>query len=142
MDTSVLYTPGMSLDQLEKLAILRCYHFNQNNKTATAGSLGISIRTLDNKLARYKEDEDVYERSREDRAERSRRLLQEARGFAPVQEEASPTKDVKTSESSYISAESAENQYKPQSELPVHEREEIQDVLPRQVTNLGKPKRS
>jgi transcriptional regulator with PAS, ATPase and Fis domain len=43
----------MSLDDVEKSHILRTLAFNQNNKTKTAHSLGITIKTLYNKLHRY-----------------------------------------------------------------------------------------
>lgn len=53
----VFWSPGLSLDELEKQVILAAYKFHHNNKTATAASLKIAIRTLDNKLERYAEQE-------------------------------------------------------------------------------------
>jgi len=46
-------TVGMPLDELEKGHILRTLAFNQGNKTKTAHILGITIKTLYNKLHRY-----------------------------------------------------------------------------------------
>lgn len=43
----------MSLDQLEKIHILRCLDHHEGNKTRAAQSLGITIKTLYNKLHRY-----------------------------------------------------------------------------------------
>ncbi len=47
---------AMPLDEIERLVILkRLEHFN-GNKTAAAGDLGVSPRTLSNKLTRYREE--------------------------------------------------------------------------------------
>ena len=49
----LLWQPGMTLDQVERRVIEQALKFYQNNKTRTAQSLGIAIRTLDNKLLIY-----------------------------------------------------------------------------------------
>lgn len=47
---------AMPLDEIERVVILkRLEHFN-GNKTAAAGDLGVSPRTLSNKLTKYRED--------------------------------------------------------------------------------------
>jgi DNA-binding NtrC family response regulator len=43
----------MSLDDVEKNHILRTLAYHQGNKTRTAQSLGVTIKTLYNKLHRY-----------------------------------------------------------------------------------------
>lgn len=43
----------LSLEELEKQHILRILSFHQGNKTKTASSLGVTIKTLYNKLHRY-----------------------------------------------------------------------------------------
>jgi len=45
-----------TLRDIEKAAIFRALQFNENNRTKTAESLGISIRTLRNKLREYREE--------------------------------------------------------------------------------------
>jgi two-component system response regulator FlrC len=50
------WTPGTTLDQIEKNVILDALKYHQGNRTHTAKSLGISIRTLRNKLADYRRD--------------------------------------------------------------------------------------
>ncbi|MFC4654157.1 sigma-54 interaction domain-containing protein [Rheinheimera marina] len=47
--------PVMPLEQLEKVAILAALERNQGNKTDTAQQLGISIKTLYNKLEKYQQ---------------------------------------------------------------------------------------
>ena len=49
----VVYNIGMSLEEVEKEVILKALSFYHNNKTRTADSLGIAVRTIDNKLAKY-----------------------------------------------------------------------------------------
>lgn len=49
---------GVPLDQLERAAILNTLQQNDGNKTDTAQQLGISIKTLYNKLEKYQQTED------------------------------------------------------------------------------------
>lgn len=53
MNGEVYWSPGVTLEELEKRTILRALRFYNNNKTHTASALGISIRTLQNKLNEY-----------------------------------------------------------------------------------------
>lgn len=83
MNGIITWSPGMTLGVIEKLIILEAFRFFRFNKTATASSLGIAIRTLDNKLSQY-EMEDKVEQERQDQQERKRQeLLQRARGNPP-----------------------------------------------------------
>lgn len=47
------WTPGRTLADIEKEVILHAHRFYGFNKTKTAQSLGIAIRTLDARLAQY-----------------------------------------------------------------------------------------
>ncbi|EKE08729.1 MAG: hypothetical protein ACD_17C00022G0003 [uncultured bacterium] len=49
------YKKGMKLHEMEKKLILETLEANFQNRTKTAESLGISIRTLRNKLSEYEE---------------------------------------------------------------------------------------
>ncbi len=51
-------SPTLSLDGAERLHILRTLAALGNNKTRTAESLGISLKTLHNKLRRYRQSPD------------------------------------------------------------------------------------
>ena len=53
--TSAPSPPPLSLDEAERLHILRTLAALGSNKTRTAESLGISLKTLHNKLRRYRE---------------------------------------------------------------------------------------
>lgn len=47
------WQPGMTLESIEKDVILMALRFYQDNREHTANSLGISVRTLYNKLKEY-----------------------------------------------------------------------------------------
>lgn len=48
------WSPGRTLDDIERSVILQALKYHDGNRTHTARSLGISIRTLRNKLADYR----------------------------------------------------------------------------------------
>ncbi len=69
MMNTVIFQPGMTLEELEKHAILCSFRFHRGNKTATSNALGIAIRTLDAKLEKYEKDgEEGKKRMDEQRA--------------------------------------------------------------------------
>ena len=49
---------GVTIEEVERQVIEKCFALLQGNKTKTAQALGISIRTIDNKLAKYKLDDE------------------------------------------------------------------------------------
>ncbi len=53
VDSSSDFTVGMPLEEVEKNHILQTLAYSHGNKTKTAQSLGITIKTLYNKLHRY-----------------------------------------------------------------------------------------
>ena len=48
------WTPGRTLDDIERNVIIEALGYHQGNRTHTARALGISIRTLRNKISDYK----------------------------------------------------------------------------------------
>jgi two-component system response regulator FlrC len=50
------FVPGMSLSEVEKRLILQTLELTAQNRTRAAQVLGISIRTLRNKLNEYREE--------------------------------------------------------------------------------------
>jgi DNA-binding NtrC family response regulator len=50
---SIIVTAGTKLEEIERLAILATLRFKDNNRTHTAKTLGIGIRTLQRKLRQY-----------------------------------------------------------------------------------------
>lgn len=53
----VQWQPGITLEELEKQAILAAMSFYHGKRSQVAESLEIGQRTLDYKLAKYKADE-------------------------------------------------------------------------------------
>ncbi len=49
----VIWQPGMTIADMEKRIILAALRYHGGNKTKTADSLAIAIRTLDYKLEKY-----------------------------------------------------------------------------------------
>lgn len=60
---------GMTLEDVNKMAILKAFQFFQGNKTKTAAALDIAIRTLDAKLAIYLPKSEVSDDGRFERRE-------------------------------------------------------------------------
>lgn len=57
----VHWQPGVTLSDVEQQVIEKCLQYFQGNKTSTAKSLGVSIRTIDNKLIKYKKQRESDE---------------------------------------------------------------------------------
>lgn len=132
MDYSVSWNPGMKLEVLEQIAIERAYVFFRKNKTATANSLGISIRTLDNKLEKYSELASLENIQNEERKQDRENQLARARsGYTPQAVEGS---------GSGLRVESSSN-FSAQQSLSVSERLEVQELLPRQAPSSGSNRR-
>lgn len=80
MNDQIFWSPGVTLDQIEKLVIKKALIHFRNNKAATASSLGVAVRTIDNKLERY-EMEEREERNKEaERKRKDQEFLTRARG--------------------------------------------------------------
>lgn len=55
--SNIHWTPGMTMLDVEKQVIKAAINYFKNNKTQTAKSLGMSVRTLDTKLEKMKTDD-------------------------------------------------------------------------------------
>ena len=104
------WQPGMTLEVLEEQAIKSAFQFYRGNKTATASSLGIAIRTLDSKLEIYKGKEDELQR----RAEK-------------VQSDLKASIQSRQNESQRHSTKSI-NENSSEQPVPVPKREEVQKM--------------
>ena len=56
---AMAYSPGTSLAEMEKSLIMQTLRYTDNNRTKAADLLGISIRTLRNKLNEYKREVEI-----------------------------------------------------------------------------------
>ena len=55
---TIMIPLGTTVDEAEKQLIFRTLKMENNNKTRAAQTLGISLKTLHNKLGKYRKDED------------------------------------------------------------------------------------
>ncbi len=76
----VHWSPGLSLEALEKQVILAAFRHYRGNKTATSQSLGIAIRTLDNKLEQYQAQQIKAEKQEQEQYDERVEFLKAQRG--------------------------------------------------------------
>lgn len=81
INNTVHWSPGVKLEDIERQVILAAFRHFRGNKTATANSLGIAIRTLDNKLEKYEADGKTGEKSYADQRARAEEFNKRQRGF-------------------------------------------------------------
>lgn len=81
MHNMIAWTPGITLDDIERQVIEKAFNFFRYNKTATANSLGISIRTLENKLNRYRQLDFEHRRKMHEIEENRREFNARSRGL-------------------------------------------------------------
>lgn len=79
----IVWSPGCTLEAVEEQIIKRALTFYKGNKTMTAQSLGIAIRTLDNKLEKYFEVEKKNEENSKDEKKRREEFIARCRGKVP-----------------------------------------------------------
>lgn len=164
MEQQIVWSPGVTLVEVEKQVILKAFRFFRGNKTATSNALGISIRTLDARLEEYeklgKEQEISDERNKRDREQ----FLARQRGNPTVNDLgvsvltawsnaasssfAPAIANAKTAETSDGSMGTSPGvrvepviETKPQQAMSMPERKEVQSVSPRH-TPTSNPKKS
>lgn len=119
------YYPGLTVELAEQLVIEGAYKWFRGNKTQAALAVGLTVKTFHLKLEKYDADR-AHLKTRMERATLEREeQLRRARGLPS----ASPG----------IRVESAA-QAPAEPSLPVPERKEVQEVLPRQAAK-GSSKR-
>lgn len=132
----VYWQPGMTLEALEKHVILRCLSFYGNNKTKTAEALGIAIRTIDNKLEKYRQEEQQEKEALERVRQKEQEFAQRALGKSSVR--SSNTFEPFTDGNqipSYDGKSTVSGSAEP--EMSMQKRTEVQEMLPIQTTKLG-----
>lgn len=154
-----IWQPGMTLEEVEKQAILQAFRFFRSNKTATASALGVSVRTIDTKLDKYLNDDKTGEEHDRARAEHENEWLRRSRnghgdkaqpalsvaqsqstdegdgggnGSSSEGEEWAEARDVSGAESG-VRVESAQKAPEKHA-VPVHQREEVQGLPPKSIT--------
>lgn len=134
---TIHWSPGVTLENIERQVIEKAFTFYKGNKTATASALGIAIRTLDNKLEKYELD-DKSEKARHEQRQKDRdHWLRRSRGeHVPAEPEHNLTGADGAQAEAGIRGKSATDT-SAQSAMPVPEREEIQGVSPKSAAAGG-----
>lgn len=133
------FNPNLSLEEIERLAILHRMQWCRNNKTQTASSLGIAIRTLDAKLEKYGNENDKRAADIEQERIRNAAILARMRGITPEAfREAGSA--INGSVSPGPRLESITNAPAQQS-LPMSESEKVQELLPAKHAQGGQKRR-
>lgn len=136
----IIVTPGMKMADIEKMHILNTFRYCNGDRAKMAACLGIAIRTVGNKLEQYREEDEKEEKRLNDVKREREEFLQRQRGIHPSQfgqaSSAIRGYDLQSMEDGFQST----TEVGQKSEMPMSERQEVQGVLPIQVTNLNPKK--
>lgn len=146
MNEQIFWSPGVTLEAIEKQTVQVAFRHYRGNKTATANALGIAIRTLDSKLEKYSQDEkDEAARHERERKQRSEFLERQRNGDKPdltaklnhaasnIDNSPKPDGEINGGAASGVQLESAVK-VATQQTVPVSERAKVQKVLPKEAT--------
>lgn len=76
----IIWSPGCTLEQIERQVIEKAFAFFRQNKSATASALGICVKTLDAKCARYSEQDKIREENNAKERQLRENFLARCRG--------------------------------------------------------------
>jgi len=121
----IYWSPGMTLEAVERQMIKKAYAHFRENRTATAAALGISVRTLYDKLEQYEADDREQEAASERRRQEREEFLSRSRGHSALgSAHGHPAEAGLYMEPTQNAAA--------QQRVSVPERQEVQGVLPEQ----------
>lgn len=131
----IIWSPGVSLESIERQVITKAMGFYGGNKTQTANALGIAVRTLDNKLTAYAEADEAIAKHEAARKNAKELFLRRSRG------EVMPDDSASHGAYQRNGVEPAQGTT-PQHAMPVqNDRAQVQSVLPSQASASGSGKR-
>jgi hypothetical protein len=135
MNEQVFWSPGVTLEGIEKQVILMAFRFYRGNKTQCSISLGINVRTLERKLEDYENADRKQRETEELEASDRTRQLERARGV------------YQTPEGPRLYGSASGAHVEPTIEapakhaMPMPESKEVQSVLPKQASASGQARR-
>lgn len=128
MNEQVFWSPGVTLEMIEKQVILNALRFYRGNVIQCAISLGVSDRTIRNKMEKYEQDSAAQqERDAAEDAERAR-ILDRQRGIVPGSKDQEGGARIYGAHTGVHMEPS--RQAPAQHAVPMSESEKIQSVLP------------
>lgn len=106
MYDQVIWSPGVTLEQIEEMVILKAYSHYHQNKVLTASALGISERTLHTKIKLYEDKQAAFKEAEAERKRRNEEFLKKARGIQPPPQVENPvlTDEPKATTSDYTTS--------------------------------------
>lgn len=142
----IYWSPGVTLETIEKMVILKALAFYRNHKATTAAALGIAVRTLDTKLDKYEYEDEKERKKLDDERKRKDEFALRQRGnppnnigiaFDPIQA---------LSQAAKVSTDARTNMEPApltgaQPGMPVPKRQEVQKVLPSHDAESSKPQK-
>lgn len=140
----ISWTPGVTIAAIEQDIIQAAFSFYRGNKTATAQSLGISIRTLDNKLERYAQEQKGFEDREAEQRKRREEFLARSRGVHAGQFDTAATPFFVPPNGSQTPAGFHSQPIAnaaAESAVPVSQSAEVQGLLSKKPTEAGALKR-
>lgn len=127
--STINWVPGLTLEEVEKACILQAFRWFRGNKTQTSIALGVSVKTIDNKLEKYEQDGKAAKEQNDHDELKRKRDLNRMRGLPEdAPSEGQGPKNVFSTDSG-LHVEPAP-QARPEPAVPVSQRQEIQKVLP------------
>lgn len=85
----IVWQPGVELEVIEREVIEAALRYFANNKQQAADSLGVSVRTIHNKIKKWKEDDEAkarYQKQLDQKAKDKQSYLSDLpRGFSEAQ---------------------------------------------------------
>lgn len=133
MSDVIIWSPGVTLEAIEKQVIFKALRFYQDNKTTTADALGIALRTLHVKLEKYREEDkiegikdDEFRREQADRLNRHR--YGQTGEAAKSQDFYRPSTGPRVESAPQLAAQHA---------VPVQERAQVQNVSSESAPTSG-----
>lgn len=136
---NVNWTPGLTLEEMEKQVILTALKFYQGNKTQTSIALGVSVRTIDTKLEKYESDRLKFEETEKQRRIDQSATLARLRGGQPYTDASKPGQGVLGANSGMLVEPAADAAA--EHAVPMPQRQEVQSVLPRHAPQSSNHKR-
>jgi hypothetical protein len=141
MSDIITWSPGITLEEIEKQVIQRAYKHYRENKTVTSNSLGVDVKTLYNKLEKYELDRLEQEKKNAIRQSQREEFLNKARGnppnnlgipYSPSQHAADVSSGLRMEPPPHASS---------QHSVSMPERKEVQEMLSRS-TSKSDPKKT
>lgn len=105
---NLTWSPGMTLETIEKHAIEQAYKFYQGNKVQTARALDVAVRTLEAKLEKYKNDDARESANLDEHRKREAAFQRRQRGLPPL-DDGIDTGDARFASENPSSSESADS---------------------------------